>query len=64
MRQGRLNKQIAYQLGISTGTTKTHVTAILRKLGVGSRTQAVIAAARLDVLPGDPVVVTEDVDEE
>lgn len=49
IRQGLLNKQIAYELSISEATVKAHITAILRKLGVGSRTQAVLLAAKLDV---------------
>lgn len=47
--EGLLNKQIAYELDVSEATIKAHVTAILRKLGVHSRTQAVIAAKRLEV---------------
>lgn len=46
---GRLNKQIAYELGISEATVKGHMTSIMRKLGVHNRTQAVIAARALDV---------------
>lgn len=49
IRQGLLNKQIAYELTISEATVKAHITAILRKLGVNSRTQAVLLAAKLDV---------------
>src|SRR3712207_7384070 len=45
----RSNKQIAYELGVSEATVKAHVSAILDKLGVDSRTQAVIAAARIGV---------------
>ncbi len=45
---GLLNKQIAYQLGVSEATVKAHVSAILQKLGVESRTQAVIAAAKIE----------------
>lgn len=45
--EGLLNKQIAYQLGVSEATIKAHVSAILQKLGVESRTQAVIAAAKI-----------------
>ena len=44
---GLLNKQIAYELGVSEATIKAHVSAILQKLGVESRTQAVIAAAKI-----------------
>jgi DNA-binding NarL/FixJ family response regulator len=46
--EGLLNKQIAFQLGVSEATVKAHVSAILQKLGVESRTQAVIAAAKLE----------------
>ena len=43
--QGLLNKQIAFELTVSEATVKAHVSAILTKLGVESRTQAVILAA-------------------
>ncbi|MES3096417.1 response regulator transcription factor [Sphingomonas aerolata] len=46
---GRLNKQIAFDLGVSEATVKGHMTAILRKLGVQNRTQAVLAARALDI---------------
>ena len=46
--EGKLNKQIAYDLGIAETTVKAHITAILRKLGVQSRTQAVLVAQRAD----------------
>ncbi|HEX7374214.1 MAG TPA: response regulator transcription factor [Steroidobacteraceae bacterium] len=46
---GLLNKQIAYDLDVSEATIKAHVTAVLRKLGVTTRTQAVLAAGRLAV---------------
>ncbi|MCT8970662.1 response regulator transcription factor [Microbaculum marinisediminis] len=54
--EGLLNKQIAYELGVSEATVKAHVSAILQKLGVESRTQAVIAASRIEAgqWPGDP----------
>lgn len=42
--EGKLNKQIAYDLSIAETTVKAHVTAIMRKLGVHSRTQAVLIA--------------------
>jgi DNA-binding NarL/FixJ family response regulator len=45
---GLPNKQIAYELGVSEATVKAHVSAILQKLGVDSRTQAVIAAGRIE----------------
>ena len=46
--EGRLNKQIAYELSIAESTVKTHMTAILHKLGAQSRTQAVLIAQRAD----------------
>ena len=46
--EGLLNKQIAYQLGVSEATIKAHVTAILRKMQVTNRTQAVLAVQRLN----------------
>jgi DNA-binding NarL/FixJ family response regulator len=48
--EGLLNKQIAYELSVSEATVKAHVSAILQKLGVESRTQAVIAAARIEAM--------------
>lgn len=48
LREGMLNKQIAFNLSVSEATVKAHVSAILQKLKVDSRTQAVIAAGRLD----------------
>ena len=45
--EGKLNKQIAYELSITEATVKAHVSAILQKLDVSSRTQAVILAQRL-----------------
>lgn len=49
MSQGLLNKQIGYELNVSEATVKAHVTAIMSKLGVNNRTQAVLAAERLAV---------------
>ena len=46
--EGLLNKQIAYELSVSEATIKAHVSAILQKLGVESRTQAVIVAANIE----------------
>jgi DNA-binding NarL/FixJ family response regulator len=40
---GRLNKQIAGDLGVTEATIKAHLTAIFRKLGVNNRTQAILA---------------------
>jgi DNA-binding NarL/FixJ family response regulator len=50
--EGLLNKQIAFKLGVSEATIKAHVSAILQKLGVDSRTQAVIAISKIGS-PGD-----------
>jgi DNA-binding NarL/FixJ family response regulator len=49
--EGMANKLIAYEMQISEPTVKAHVTEILRKLGVTSRTQAVILAQRLALEP-------------
>lgn len=48
LQEGLLNKQIAYEISVSEATVKAHVSAILQKLQVESRTQAVIAANRVD----------------
>ena len=47
--EGLLNKQIAYQLSVSEATIKAHVTAILRKMNVNNRTQAVLAVQQLRI---------------
>jgi NarL family two-component system response regulator LiaR len=49
--QGQSNKDIARQLQVVEDTVKTHVRHILAKLGVQSRTQAVLSAARLGLVP-------------
>jgi len=51
--QGKTNADIAVILGISESTVKTHVSSILHKLGLNSRTQAAVVAQRL--LSTDPV---------
>jgi DNA-binding NarL/FixJ family response regulator len=43
---GKSNKQIAWELSISETTVKAHMTAILRKLGVSSRAQAIVLLQR------------------
>ena len=58
---GLLNKQIAYELQVSEATIKAHMTAILRKLGAHSRTQAVLLAGRLTLEGrGTPPPADED----
>ena len=49
--EGLLNKQIAYDLNVKEATIKAHMTEIFRKLGVHSRTQAVLALSSLSVEP-------------
>jgi DNA-binding NarL/FixJ family response regulator len=53
--EGLLNKQIAYALSVSEATVKAHVSAILQKLGVDSRTQAVIAASKIGATGRQPI---------
>jgi DNA-binding NarL/FixJ family response regulator len=48
MREGKLNKQIAFEIGLSETTIKSHVSEILRKLNVISRTQAVLKLTKID----------------
>ncbi len=47
--EGLLNKQIAYELSVSEATIKAHVSAILLKLNVDSRTQAVIKLGKINM---------------
>ncbi|MFM4964798.1 response regulator [Aeromonas bivalvium] len=49
LRDGSLNKQIAWELNVSEATIKAHITAIFRKLGVKNRTQAVITLQQMDI---------------
>ncbi len=51
--RGKSNKQIAYEIDVTNTTVKAHVTAVLRKLKVTSRTQAVIIARQIDGLLKD-----------
>lgn len=59
---GLLNKQIAYELGVSEATIKAHMTAILRKLGANNRTQAVLIAGKLAVDPEAVIPPPEEQD--
>lgn len=54
--EGKLNKQIAYELSIAEATVKAHMTAIMRKLGVHSRTQAVLVTQQARVESSLPSV--------
>lgn len=49
--EGKLNKQIAYEMSISEQTVKDHVSVILRKLGASNRTQAILLASQLALKP-------------
>lgn len=49
LREGWLNKQIGYEIGVTEATVKAHITAIFRKLGVSNRTQAVIVLSKLSL---------------
>ena len=49
LRDGLLNKQIAYELGVSETTIKAHVSKILRKLDVNNRTQAVMKIEKFNL---------------
>lgn len=59
---GLLNKQIAYELDVSEATVKAHMTAVMRKLGVGNRTQAVLLAGKLALDPGGVVLPPDEND--
>jgi DNA-binding NarL/FixJ family response regulator len=58
LRKGLQNKQIAYELKISETTVKVHVSDVLRKLNVLSRTNAIIEISKIDFasLVGGPPV--------
>lgn len=51
LRDGMLNKQIAWELDISEATVKAHITAIFKKLNVSNRTQAVLVATKIQLEP-------------
>ncbi len=51
--EGLLNKQIAYELSVSEATVKAHVTAIFRKLGVRTRTQAALLLQQMESIPAN-----------
>lgn len=49
LREGWLNKQIGYELGVTEATIKAHLTAIFRKLGISNRTQAVAMLSKMSL---------------
>ncbi|MEO1656965.1 MAG: response regulator transcription factor [Pseudomonadota bacterium] len=53
VRDGLLNKQIAYEMSISEATVKAHMTAVMQKLRVRTRTQAALVAKSLDISPSE-----------
>jgi len=53
LRRGLLNKQIAYELGVTEATVKAHMTGAFKKLGVVNRTQALIMLAQASPTPPD-----------
>jgi DNA-binding NarL/FixJ family response regulator len=53
--RGRANKEIARELGIGEKTVKTHVSSVLAKLGVQSRTQAALYAAKAGLVDADAI---------
>ena len=60
--EGLLNKQIAWELGVSEATVKAHMTAIMRKLGVNNRTQVALIASELAVEQESMPALPEDDD--
>lgn len=60
MADGLLNKQIAYELSLAENTVKIHVTAVLRKLGCHSRTQAAVLVKGLSLESGAGLSDEED----
>ncbi len=52
--EGLLNKQIAWELGVSEATVKAHMTAIMRKLGASNRTQVLVLTGRLALAGSAP----------
>lgn len=58
--EGLLNKQIAYELGVSEATVKAHMTAIMRKLGCNNRTQVALAASQLALDPNTALPLVDN----
>ncbi len=61
--RGLANKEISRDLGVAEKTVKTHVSSILGKLGVQSRTQAALYAGRVGVVPINQLGATQPADE-
>lgn len=53
LREGWLNKQIGYELGVTEATVKAHLTAIFRKLDISNRTQAVAMLSKMSLKNGE-----------
>lgn len=49
LREGLLNKQIGFEMGVTEATVKAHITAIFRKLGISNRIQAVVILSKLSL---------------
>lgn len=49
LREGWLNKQIGFEMGVTEATIKAHISAIFRKLGISNRTQAVIMLSKMSI---------------
>ena len=48
--EGKSNKQIAYEMGVSEATVKLHINALLRAVGATNRTQAVVIAQKMGII--------------
>ncbi|VUD66671.1 Transcriptional regulatory protein DegU [Thalassocella blandensis] len=53
LREGWLNKQIGFEMGVAEATIKAHISAIFRKLGITNRTQAVIMLSKMSLNDAD-----------
>ena len=53
--EGLLNKQIAWELGVSEATVKAHMTAVMRKLGANNRTQVLVMTRQLALESAQPM---------
>ncbi|HBS42992.1 MAG TPA: DNA-binding response regulator [Oceanospirillales bacterium] len=53
LKEGWLNKQIGYEIGVTEATVKAHITAIFRKLNVSNRVQAILEMNKLAIHPDE-----------